>query len=227
MIRSSDIKKTLLSYIEDRVGTCMACNIACKSNPGLAVPGEGNVQASIMFVGEGPGAEEASSGRPFVGRAGKLLDNMIASIGMERERVFIANIVKHRPPNNRKPEPDEMQACLPFLYQQIYIIRPKIIVALGATAAEGLLGPGPGITKRRGKWKSVTLVEREPGCPMEISIPVMPTFHPAALLRRKEWKKDAWYDLQKVKEVLDSGRSPEKLAADKAWVAKRKGLGVL
>jgi DNA polymerase len=223
MIRSKHIKRALLDYVRCGVEDCYKCDL-CGEHKN-AVPGEGNVHAAIMFVGEGPGAEEDKTGRPFVGRAGKLLDNMIASMEMKREDVYIANIVKHRPPNNRKPEPEEIEACLPFLHQQIYIIRPKIIVTLGATAAEGLLGPGPGITKRRGKWASITLVEREPGCPMEINIPVMPTFHPAALLRRKEWKKDAWYDLQEVKKVLDSGLSPEKLRASEAYAAKCYSVG--
>jgi uracil-DNA glycosylase family 4 len=223
MIRSKEIKTQLLDYIRWGIEDCDKCDL-CGEHKN-AVPGEGHVHATLMFVGEGPGAEEDRTGRPFVGRAGKLLDNMIASMEMKREDVFIANIVKHRPPNNRKPEPEEMQACIPFLYQQIYVIRPKIIVALGATATEGLLGPGPGITKRRGQWGELKLIEREPGCPMEHSIPVMPTFHPSALLRRKEWKTDAWHDLQKVKKVLDSGLTPKQLSASEAYAAKCESVG--
>lgn len=213
------VKAQLLTGVFERVTGCTACDL-CK-DPGLAVPGEGNITATLMFVGEGPGAEESRTGRPFVGRAGKLLDNMIESIGFKRDQVFIANIVKHRPPGNRKPNPDEMKACIHFLHQQIFIIQPRVIVALGATAVEGLLGPGPGITKRRGKWENLLIADKG----QDPKIPVMPTFHPAALLRRKEWKKDAWYDLQEVKKVIESGLSPEKLKASEAYEAKCSSVG--
>jgi DNA polymerase len=148
--------------------------------------GEGNPQASVMFVGEAPGATEDATGRPFVGRAGKLLDNMIKAIGFERSDVYIANICKCRPPENRKPKPEEMKACLEFLVKQIHIVQPKVIVALGNTALGGLTGNDGGIVKRCGEWELFG------------SIKMMPCYHPSALLRNPNWKKPAWYALEKV-----------------------------
>ncbi len=137
-----------------------------------------------MFVGEGPGADEDARGEPFVGAAGQLLDRMVAAMGYQRDEVYIANIVKCRPPNNRKPEASEMASCVPFLTQQLTLVKPRVIVALGATAVQGLCGTSEGITRLRGKWKLY-----------KGSIPIMPTFHPAYLLRSPAAKRDVWNDL--------------------------------
>ncbi|QBG49089.1 uracil-DNA glycosylase [Verrucomicrobia bacterium S94] len=147
-----------------------------------------------MFVGEGPGAEEDAQGRPFVGKAGKLLDKMIEAMGYTREQVYIGNVVKCRPPKNRKPLPEEMEMCLPYLRQQIRLIQPKIIVGLGGTAMEGLLGRPVGITRIRGVWQEYA------------GIRLMPTFHPSYLLRDPSKKKEAWADLKLVLAAL--GKEP-------------------
>ena len=155
--------------------------------------GEGDPDADLMFVGEGPGADEDKQGRPFVGRAGQLLDKQITAMGLQREQVYIGNIVKTRPPGNRVPTPDEAAMCMPFLIKQIEIIQPKVIVTLGATATKYLLGnPKIAITRERGNWKQWQGVE------------VMPTFHPAYLLRQytPDNRRKVWDDLQKVLERL-------------------------
>jgi DNA polymerase len=151
-----------------------------------------------MFVGEAPGQTEDEQGRPFVGRAGKLLDEMIASIGLKRRSVYIANICKCRPPNNRKPAPAEMKACISYLHAQITVIRPKVIVALGATAVEGLLGPGVGVTQRHGHWEVYEIVT-EKGSD---NIYAMPAFHPSYLLRSPDKKEEALKDFFRVKEMI-------------------------
>ncbi|HRV31355.1 MAG TPA: uracil-DNA glycosylase, partial [Kiritimatiellia bacterium] len=158
------------------------------------VPGQGALNPDIMFVGEGPGADEDAQGLAFVGRAGQLLTKMIAAMGYTREQVFIGNIVKCRPPNNRVPTPEEMAGCIPYLKQQIAIIQPKYIVCLGATAARGLVQETQGITKVRGQWREFE------------GIPVMLTFHPAYLLRDGSKKKYAWDDLKAVLARL--GKTP-------------------
>jgi DNA polymerase len=140
-----------------------------------------------MFVGEGPGADEDAQDFPFVGKAGQLLDRMIAAMGFARDDVYVANIVKCRPPNNRKPEQEEMAACLPYLAEQIELVAPEVIVALGATAVQGLFGTGEGIMRIRGRWRLY-----------RGKIPVMPTFHPAYLLRTPAAKREVWDDLQAV-----------------------------
>jgi DNA polymerase len=144
-----------------------------------------------MCVGEGPGAKEDETGRPFVGAAGQLLDQILAAIECPRESVYIANIVKCRPPQNRKPLPDEAQACLPYLHRQIALIRPKVLVALGGTAAEWLLGVKRSLGDLRGK------VHRYG------SIPLIVTYHPAALLRNPHWKKPTWDDVRIARQLLD------------------------
>ena len=155
----------------------------------------GDPFAELVFVGEGPGADEDAQGEPFVGAAGQLLDRMIAAMGYGRNEVYIANIVKCRPPNNRKPEPEEMASCMPYLVQQLGLVRPKVIVALGGTAMQGLCGTTEGITRLRGKWKLYKGL-----------IPIMPTFHPAYLLRNPAGKRDVWSDLQDVMKRL--GKAP-------------------
>jgi DNA polymerase len=147
-----------------------------------------------MFVGEGPGAEEDRRGEPFVGRAGELLDKMIGAMGFRREEVYIANVVKCRPPENRDPEPDEIEACEPFLKAQFAAIRPRVIVALGRFAVQTLLRDGTPISRLRGAWREYEGVR------------LMPTFHPAYLLRNPAEKAKAWEDLQRV--MKEFGRAP-------------------
>lgn len=173
-----------LASVASAVEQCRRCGLG--STRTNAVPGEGNPQARIMFIGEGPGAEEDAQGRPFVGAAGRLLDRIIAAMGLKREEVFIGNVVKCRPPSNRVPEPEEMRACMPYLARQIELIRPSVIVLLGATALKGMIDPNAGITRMRGQW-----LERG-------GIMVMPTFHPAALLRDPSKKAPVWEDMKKV-----------------------------
>ena len=166
---------------------CRQCKLHSKRN--TVVFGEGNPHAELMFIGEGPGMEEDQQGRPFVGEAGKLLDNMIIAMGFKREEVYIANIVKCRPPNNRNPEEDEATLCLPYLKRQIELISPKVIVVLGAVAMLWLTGK-TGITKLRGQWTEYQ------------GIKLMPTYHPAYLLRKEAAKKDVWSDLKQVMQVF-------------------------
>jgi uracil-DNA glycosylase len=178
------------------IAACKAC--ALHKDRKQAVPGQGNLHPEILFVGEAPGADEDEQGLAFVGRAGQLLTKMIEAMGFSREEVFIANVNKCRPPNNRKPLREEMDACLPFLRQQVAMLRPKVIVALGATAVEGLVPESveQKISSLRGNWLSFE------------GIPLMPTYHPAYLLRNPSMKKPVWEDLQKVLHRL--GRSVPK-----------------
>ena len=163
---------------------CKRCPLAATRTN--VVFGEGDPHAKLMFIGEGPGADEDRTGRPFVGRAGQLLDKMIAAMQFKREEVYIANVVKCRPPGNRVPTPDEAAMCIGYLERQIKFIRPEVIVLLGATAVSFLLDRREGITKLRGNWQEYH------------GIPVMPTYHPAFLLRQESAKRDAWHDLKMV-----------------------------
>jgi len=175
----------------DGIYACEKCGLCRQIHN--KVPGQGDIHARIMFIGEGPGADEDLQGLAFVGAAGQLLTKMIAAMGYDREQVYICNIVKCRPPHNRTPEPQEAQACLPFLRQQVALVRPRVIVLLGATAAKTLLREDFRITREHGIW-----VERK-------GVWFMPTYHPAALLRDESKKRDAWHDLQlvmgKIKEL--------------------------
>ena len=175
-----------LDEIAAAVCSCAECHLAATRTK--AVPGVGNgASPDILFVGEAPGADEDLKGEPFVGRAGQLLTKMIAAMGYSRDQVFIANILKCRPPQNRTPTPDEMRVCLPYLRRQIALVKPRTIVALGATAYKGLSGDDmASISNVRGVWHSFD------------GIPLMPTFHPAYLLRCPTAKRAAWEDLQKV-----------------------------
>jgi DNA polymerase len=186
-----------LEEIAAHVSTCRNCPLhADRTN---TVPGEGNANTpDIMFIGEGPGADEDEQGRPFVGQAGQLLTKMIEAMGYRREEVFIANIVKCRPPNNRSPLPEEMEACLPYLRRQIKLIKPRIIIGMGATAIKGLLGKTVGITRLRGTWQDYE------------GIRLMPTFHPSYLLRDPSKKKDVWQDLQLALKELGRETPPKK-----------------
>lgn len=149
----------------------------------------GNKHAEIMFIGEGPGADEDKEGIPFVGKAGKLMNQALAGLEIERESLYIANIVKCRPPGNRNPEADEAAACMDYLRNQVLLVKPKIIVLLGSVALKNILGEEYGITASRGKW-----IEKK-------GIQYMPTWHPAALLRDESKKIDFWMDLKKVREM--------------------------
>ncbi|WP_337865794.1 uracil-DNA glycosylase [Ignavibacterium sp.] len=153
--------------------------------------GSGKPDAKVMVIGEGPGAEEDKQGLPFVGRAGQLLTDILKAIKFEREEVYIANIVKCRPPENRTPLPEEMDTCIPYLKKQISIINPKMILCLGLTAAKGLLRKKESLTALRGKFFDYE------------GIKVMVTFHPAALLRNPNWKKDCWEDVKKFRKMYD------------------------
>ena len=173
---------------KNEIGECTRCPLH-KGRTHI-VFGVGNPEAQLMFVGEGPGADEDAQGEPFVGRAGQLLTKMIEAMGLKRSDVYIANIVKSRPPGNRNPEPAEIATCLPFLKKQIEIIQPKVIVCLGKIAAQTLLQTEIPITKLRGQFQDYG------------GIQVMPTYHPAFLLRNPPMKKFVWEDLKKVMSLL-------------------------
>jgi DNA polymerase len=181
-------KSAALKVIRDDLGDCTRCRLH-QGRKNL-VFGVGNVNADIMFVGEGPGADEDEQGEPFVGRAGQLLNNMISAMGIQRQDVYIANIVKCRPPGNRTPERDECDTCSPFLLRQIDVIRPKVIVALGAVAAKNLLAVNDSMANLRGRWYDFR------------SSRLVVTYHPAFLLRDPRQKKEAWKDLQMVMKYL-------------------------
>ena len=182
-------KTDTLEQLDNLINKCTSCKLHEGRNK--FVFGSGNPNADVMVVGEGPGAEEDKQGLPFVGRAGKLLTDILKAIKFERDDVYIANIVKCRPPDNRTPLPDEMDTCLPYLKKQIEIIKPKVILCLGLTAARGLLKKRDSLTCMRGK-----VFEFE-------NAKVMVTYHPAALLRNPNWKRPCWEDLQKFKELYD------------------------
>jgi DNA polymerase len=182
-----------LDTLAAHVGTCQRCPLfSTATNP---VPGEGNPNADFMCVGEAPGATEDQTGRPFVGAAGQLLTKILAAIDLKREDVFICNVLKHRPPGNRNPLPDEVKACSPYLIRQIELIQPKVILALGTFAAQTLLNTTLSIGKLRGQ------VHRYYGVPLVV------TYHPAALLRNPGWKRPTWEDVQLARRILDSPSS--------------------
>src|SRR5271156_176590 len=190
-----------LRMIREDLGDCTRCPLH-KQGRKQIVFGVGNPKAELMFVGEGPGADEDEKGEPFVGRAGQLLNNMIKAMGIEREQVYIANIVKCRPPGNRTPERDECATCSPFLMRQIAVVKPKIIVALGATAAKTLLAMSSSMMQLRGRFydfKPTGVRSNDPnwnGCKLAV------TYHPAFLLRDPRQKGEAWKDLQMVMKEL-------------------------
>jgi DNA polymerase len=178
-----------LAAIRSDIGDCTRCKLHAQGRRQV-VFGVGNPEAEVMFVGEAPGADEDVQGIPFVGRAGQLLTKMIGAMGFARDDVYIANVIKCRPPGNRNPEPDEIATCEPFLFQQIAAVQPKVIIALGAFAARTLLKTTDPISRMRGRlydYRGVTLI---------------PTFHPSFLLRSPEYKRDAWDDLKKALAVL-------------------------
>lgn len=178
-----------LEELNNLIKDCTKCVL--HKNRNNFVFGSGNPNADIMVIGEGPGAEEDKQGLPFVGRAGQLLTDILKAIKFERDEVYIANIVKCRPPENRTPLPEEMETCLPYLKMQISLIKPKMILCLGLTAAKGLLRKKESLTALRGKFFDYE------------GIKVMVTFHPAALLRNPNWKKDCWEDVKKFRKMYD------------------------
>ena len=198
--RVSDPVKALKIIRED-LGDCTRC-VLHKQGRKQIVFGVGNPKAELMFVGEGPGADEDEKGEPFVGRAGQLLNNMIKAMGIEREQIYIANIVKCRPPGNRTPERDECATCSPFLMRQIAVVKPKVIVALGAVAAKTLLAMSASMMQLRGRFydfRPAGIRSNDPdwdGCKLAV------TYHPAFLLRDPRQKGEAWKDLQMVMKEL-------------------------
>ena len=179
-----------LAAIREDLGDCTRCKLHRLGRRQI-VFGVGNPDADLMFVGEAPGADEDIQGEPFVGRAGQLLTKIIEAIGLRREDVYIANVIKCRPPSNRNPEPDEVEQCEPFLFRQIDTIKPKVIVALGKFAAQSLLRTTEPITRLRGreyKYRDAILI---------------PTYHPAYLLRTPSAKRDVWEDMKRVRAILD------------------------
>ena len=189
---SAEEKAEALERLRHTLGDCQRCKLA--SGRTNIVFGEGNPAAVLMFIGEGPGRDEDRQGRPFVGEAGKLLTNLINKMGFERDDVYIGNIVKCRPKNNRDPEDDEIASCIPFITGQAKIIQPSVIIALGRISAHTLLGSNTPISRLRGRFAEFE------------GIPVMPTFHPAYLLRNRSEKLKVWDDALKVLGKL--GREP-------------------
>ncbi len=189
-LSTEEKRKTLAELNDTQVKGCVKCRLHEKRTN--TVFGEGDPDAKIMFIGEGPGENEDIQGRPFVGRAGDLLNKMILGMGLKREQVYIANIVKCRPPNNREPAPDEVATCTPYLEKQIEIIRPRVIVTLGRPAIQHMLQQKISITRMRGQWQSWR------------GIRLMPTFHPAYILRNytEETRAAVWSDLQEVLKEL-------------------------
>lgn len=176
--------------LENSIINCRKCKL-CTNRTNI-VFGDGNKEADIMFIGEGPGADEDKQGLPFVGKAGKLMNSAFEGLGIKREKVYIANIVKCRPPSNRVPENDEAEVCLDYLRNQVILVKPKIIVLLGSTALKNILGKEHSITVCRGKW-----IEKK-------GIYYMPTWHPAALLRDENKKIEFWMDLKLVVERYEN-----------------------
>ncbi len=203
-VLSPEARAAAFAELRQRAMACVKCPHLASSRKNV-VFGVGSLEAELMFIGEAPGADEDDQGEPFVGKAGQLLTRIIQAMGLTRETVYIGNILKCRPDTpaqaagNRKPTPAEMQTCIPYLHEQIDLIRPRVIVALGGTAVEGLLGKTLGITKLRGNWKTYR------------GIPLMPTYHPAYLLRNQapSEKRRVWEDMLQVMEKLGLPISPK------------------
>lgn len=190
--KAEDLEKLRRSYIEE----CNRCRL-CEEGRANVVFGDGDPGAELVFVGEGPGAEEDRQGLPFVGRAGQKLNEIVSAMGLGRQDVYIANIVKCRPPSNRAPRPDEIRTCLPFLEHQIAIIQPKVVCALGTVAAQTLLQTTEAISRLRGRFHDYR------------GIPLMPTYHPAYLLRNytPKTRREIWEDMKKIMDLLDLKQS--------------------
>jgi uracil-DNA glycosylase family 4 len=190
LFTADPLRGATLEAISGLVRECRKCAL-CEGRRN-AVPGEGPAEARLVVVGEGPGATEDETGRPFVGRAGELLSEILAAIDLPRDQVFICNIVKCRPPNNRRPQQDEIEACVPYLYAQLAQIKPAVIVAMGGTAAETLLDTKQSLASLRNRVHSFR------------GTPLIVTYHPAALLRNPHWKKPTWDDVRIARQLLDA-----------------------
>ncbi|MGI6357993.1 MAG: uracil-DNA glycosylase [Bacillota bacterium] len=188
-------KRAAYERLHSEISSCRRCPLrgGCMG----VVVGEGSLDSPLMLVGEGPGATEDELGRPFVGKAGQLLTAMLAAIGLAREQVYITNVIKCRPPGNRTPTLQEMQTCLPHLRQQYRLLRPRLMLLMGSAAAQGILGPETRITRVRGRW-----IERK-------GLRILPTYHPAYLLRNPSEKRAAWQDLQQLQAALGELGWPE------------------
>ncbi|PYX48068.1 MAG: uracil-DNA glycosylase [Acidobacteria bacterium] len=192
---------TALNLIREDLGDCTRCKLH-KQGRKQIVFGVGNPRADLMFVGEGPGADEDTQGEPFVGRAGQLLNNMIKAMGIHREDVYIANVVKCRPPGNRTPERDECETCSPFLMRQIAVVKPKVVVALGAVSAKNLLAINAPMSELRGRFYDFVPAGARSSDPSWQGTKLAVTYHPAFLLRDPRQKGEAWKDLQMVMKYL-------------------------
>ena len=181
-----------LNKLKKQITLIKNCDL--KKNAKNIVFGDGNINSEVMIIGEGPGANEDAEGKPFVGRAGKLLDKMLAAIQLDRNKVYISNVVNYRPPANRKPTEDEIERYLPFLKSHIEIIKPKILILLGSTALNTLIGNEVVISKARGKWMQKEIGKTNPW--------IIASFHPAFLMRQPEQKKMAWIDLKMIRDKL-------------------------
>ena len=190
-----------IAALEAEIAAFEGCGL--KRTATSTVIADGNPAAPVMIIGEAPGADEDRIGRPFVGRAGQLLERMLAAIGLDRSDVLITNAIYWRPPGNRTPTADEIAACLPFVLRHIALVRPRLLVLAGGTAARALLPPGPGITRLRGRWFDLAI----PG--LAQPVPTLPMFHPSFLLRAPERKREAWQDLLALKARLDALRHTE------------------
>jgi DNA polymerase len=179
-----------MAHVTAAIGACHACGLVQTAT--RPVPGVGNPNADVMVVGEAPGEQEDLTGQPFVGPAGELLTKILGAIQLSRDAVYICNVLKHRPPGNRNPMPDEVRACAPFLQRQIDLVQPKLILAFGTFAAQSLLGTKLGVGKLRQQlhWYQ--------------GIPLVATYHPAALLRNEAWKRPTWEDLKLARRILDA-----------------------
>jgi uracil-DNA glycosylase family 4 len=210
-LRGEDRVAQLRVILDDIGPDCQRCKLA-KLGRKQIVFGTGDPNAELMFIGEGPGADEDEQGLPFVGRAGQLLNNMIVAMGLKREEVYIANIVKCRPPGNRTPERDECDTCSPFLMRQIRVVQPKVIVALGATAAKNLLGMNDSMAALRGRFYDFSPKGSMTDAPFDCKLAV--TYHPAFLLRDPRQKKETWKDLQMVMKCLGLQPPPRATTPD-------------
>jgi len=185
--------KSRLKSLENKIKTIENCNL--KKNASKIVFSDGNIQSPIMIVGEGPGQKEDELGKPFVGDAGNLLNKMLKAINIKRDKIYITNVVNYRPPNNRKPEPSEINRYSEFLKEHISIIDPKILILMGSTAMEAILGSNKRISKERGQWKEVIIKQK--------NFKTIVTFHPAYLLRKPDQKKFSWEDLKIIRKEID------------------------
>ena len=185
--------KSRLKSLENKIKAIENCNL--KKNASKIVFSDGNIKSPIMIVGEGPGQKEDELGKPFVGDAGNLLNKMLKAINIERNKIYITNVVNYRPPNNRKPEPNEINRYSEFLKEHISIINPKILILMGSTAMEAILGSNKRISKERGQWKEVIIKQQ--------NYKTIVTFHPAYLLRKPDQKKFSWEDLKIIREEID------------------------